>query len=295
MFEFYDRLRVLCSENKPFVSVTIVDSIGSVPQDAGSKMLVTADGLYYGTVGGGKIEKRAIEEALSLIVSLASGTEISDDPGSSIGPDCDKDSSVSRVRTGARRTHFVDWRLDKDVGMTCGGSVKLYFELFNVGVWNIVIFGAGHCSNALISLLTKLDCRITCYDQREEWLNRLPSSANLECVRCLDLPSMVPDIPKDSYVLLLTMGHTTDSPILLSILKRWNESPFPYLGVIGSRAKAARLYQDIEAAGLPIECRELFHCPMGLPLGNNHPYEIAVSITAQLLETRDRLSRKSSV
>lgn len=262
VLEFYEKLQELLHGNVPFVSVTIVDTIGSVPQNAGSKMLVTEEGLHYGTVGGGKIEKRAIEEAQAFL-------------------------SSDEIKVADARTKFVNWSLEKDVGMTCGGSTKLYFEVFNTHAWNIVVFGAGHCANALIDLLLKLDCRVTCFDQRQEWLDKLPYSSKLKKVRCNELPDMVSQLPAKSFVLLMTMGHTTDKPILLEILKNWEQKPFPYLGVIGSKAKAVRLYQDIAEAGLPSKYNDLFYCPMGLSVGNNHPQEIAISIVSQLLQIRD--------
>src|SRR5271155_348282 len=66
---FFDKLNELLNSATPFVMVTVVDTTGSVPQDAGSKMLVTESGLYAGTVGGGKVEARAIQEAMSLLKS----------------------------------------------------------------------------------------------------------------------------------------------------------------------------------------------------------------------------------
>ncbi len=201
-----------------------------------------------------------------------------------------KDASDAEfvIRAGGSRTRFVNWSLEKDIGMTCGGSVKLYFEVFNTHQWNIAIFGAGHCSNALINLLINLDCRVTCYDSRQEWLDRLPVSPKLKKVCAQDLPTMVPKIVPHSFVILMTMGHTTDKPILLEILRRWKSRTYPYLGIIGSKAKAVRLKQDIREAGLPIEYGDLFYCPLGLSIGNNHPQEIAISIVSQLLEERDK-------
>lgn len=257
MFEYYGKLNELLELNLPFVSVILVDTTGSVPQDAGNKMLVTREGLYFGTVGGGKVEKRALEEALLLLKS----------------PD------------QKQRTHFVNWSLSKDIGMTCGGMVKLYFELHNHNEWEIVIFGAGHVANAVINLLVNLECRITCIDPRQEWLNKLPGRPNLTTLLCKEMPTAVSTLPDKAFVLLITMGHTTDSPILIEILKTRR---FPYLGVIGSRAKAERLKQDIRAAGLDEAATEAFYCPMGLELGGNHPQEIAISIVAQLLQTRDK-------
>ena len=256
MSGFHERFHELLEAGAPFVAVTVVDTVGSAPQDRGAKMLVTARGLDTGTVGGGRVEAKAIAEALELLGG----------------------------RSPAERTRFVEWNLKRDVGMTCGGSVKLYYEAFNVASWQIVVFGAGHVANAVTRVLGQLDCRVTCYDTREEWLAKLPDSPNLTRVLSADLPGEVPAIPEGAFVLLMTMGHATDRPILLEILRTRS---FPFLGVIGSAAKAARLRKDVTEAGLPAECRELFHCPVGLPLGSNHPGEIAVSVAAQLIQVRD--------
>ena len=100
------------------------------------------------------------------------------------------------------------------------------------------------------------------------------------------MPSLVKTIPDDAFVVLMTMGHTTDKPILIEILRT---RTFPYLGVIGSDAKAAVLRRDIAEAGLPEEAKRAFFCPIGLDLGSNHPYEIAVSVVAQMIRIRDEL------
>jgi xanthine dehydrogenase accessory factor len=265
----------LMMENTPFVVITVVDSIGSVPNEVGNKMLVVDAGLHYGTVGGGKVEAKAISEAQKMLKNepLAQPVKASEDG----------------------HTHFVNWSLDRDIGMTCGGSVKLYFEAFNLNPWRIAVFGAGHCANALINILMHLDCRITCIDSRQEWLNKIPYTPKVIKIFSSDMPSKVDTIAPDSFVVLLTMGHTTDKPILIRMLKLYPQTKFPYIGVIGSDAKAARLEKDVAEAGLPPKSKELYHCPMGLALGNNHPQEIAISIAAQLLQERDKLRSKSKV
>lgn len=255
---YYEKINELLAAKVPFVAVTVVDTTGSVPNDAGTKMLVSDKGLYYGTVGGGKVENKAILQSIAMLSS--------EDP--------------------LKTTHFVNWSLERDVGMTCGGMVKLYFEKYNCTAWNIVVFGAGHVANALISLLLKLNCKITCIDPRAEWLDKLPAAAALNKQLIEDMPSAVAKLPKDAFVLLMTMGHSTDKPILLEILRT---RKFPYLGVIGSEAKAVKLRKDVLEAGLPEELCQAFFCPLGLALGSNHPQEIAISIAAQLLQERDRV------
>ncbi|QDU90751.1 XdhC and CoxI family protein [Pirellulimonas nuda] len=250
---FIDRYAELAASGSPFVAVTVVDVIGSTPQNAGSRMIVTRAGLDQGTVGGGKIEARAIEEARAMLHS-------------------------------GERTRFFDWSLKADIGMTCGGRVRVYMESCNVATWRIVIFGAGHVTQALAPVLVALPCTVTCVDPRQEWLDRLPLSVRTICTD--NPPTEVARLPEDASILCLTKGHASDLPVLLEIFQSGRS--FPLVGVIGSAAKRAVLRKELLQAGVAEE-RIDFQCPVGLPIGSNHPGEIAVSIAAQLLQTRDVL------
>lgn len=263
----YESLVALEREAVGFVLVTLVEALGSTPQDAGAKMLVTSAGRHAGTVGGGRVESRAIQFAQDLLADSNSG---------------------------AARPQLVNWSLKGDVGMTCGGSVKLYFEPhFAAGIsWPIVIFGAGHIAQALVPVLLPLACSLTVCDSRREWLEQLPRGRNLRIVQQDDPSGLVPALPGHAFVLCMTKGHTTDFPILSRALR---ERTFPFLGVIGSDAKAAILRRELVTAGISVERANQFHCPVGLDFGTNHPHEIALSIAAQLLAERDRLfSRKTT-
>jgi xanthine dehydrogenase accessory factor len=256
---YVERLAELAASGAPFASVTLVDAVGSTPQDAGSKMLVTAAGLDMGTVGGGRVEAKAIEYVRAMLAEPAGS---------------------------ARSSAFVEWNLQRDVGMTCGGVVKLYFEAYNHSQWQIAIFGAGHVAAAVVHCLLPLECRITCIDPREEWLARLPASLHLLKLHLADLPAHVDKLPSDAFVLCMTMGHRTDRPILEEIFRQGRQ--FPYLGVIGSHAKRKVLERELAAAGVAPEHFKSFHCPIGVDLGSNQPGEIAVSVAAQLIQERDR-------
>jgi xanthine dehydrogenase accessory factor len=265
---FIERLAELAAGGQPFVSVTLVDAVGSTPSDAGSKMLVTAHGLAHGTIGGGRVEAKAIAHAQSML--------------------CEPEGSppeTSEPRGSSPRSAFIEWNLQRDVGMTCGGVVKLFFDTYNHSQWQIAIFGAGHVAAALLHCLLPLECRITAIDPRHDWLARLPDHPRLQKVLTADAPAEVARLPDNAFVLCLTMGHRTDRPILEEIFRQ--RRTFPYLGVIGSQAKRKVLERELKSAGVSTEQLEQLHCPIGLALGSNLPGEIAVSVAAQLIQQRD--------
>lgn len=275
---FIERLAELAASGQTFVSVTLVDAVGSIPSTVGCKMLVTAEGLVHGTVGGGRVEAKAIAHAKSML----------GDPSEPRG----LRPQSSEPRGSSPRSSFVEWNLQRDVGMTCGGVVKLYFETFNHSAWQIVIFGAGHVAAAVIHCLLPLECRIMVIDAREEWLARLPENPRLAKVLTADAPAEVARLCDDAFVLCLTMGHRTDRPILEEIFRQ--RRTFPYLGVIGSHAKRKVLERELKAAGVEPEQLQQMHCPIGFNLGRNLPGEIAVSVVAQLIQVRDAHRTASS-
>jgi xanthine dehydrogenase accessory factor len=237
----------------PHALVTVVSARGSTPQDTGAKMLVTAEGRVAGTVGGGKIEAAAIGHAKELLAQIG-------------GP------------------QLLTWNLQRDVGMTCGGEMTLFFEPHAGGNgWMIVLFGAGHVAQALARVLAPLDCRLLCLDTRAEWLAQLPTAGNLAARRTDELASEVDALAEGAFVLAITQGHATDVPILRRALTR----NFPFVGAIGSQSKRAALERDLREAGIAPERIAALRCPLGLPLGTNHPQEIAISIAAELIQARD--------
>jgi xanthine dehydrogenase accessory factor len=272
MHGYWEHLQQLVAAGRPFVAVTLVDVVASAPAVAGAKMLVTEAGLHFGTIGGGKLELKALAEAGAMLAArVVSGED------------------------GAAGSRFAEWNLQRDVGMTCGGAVRLYFEAYNVAHWRIVIFGAGHCSQALVRLLLSLRCQVTVIDPRPEWLAKLPAAEDgrLQAVRAQGaMEAQVKELPRGAFVVLMTMGHASDQPILIEILKT-RAGDFPYIGVIGSAAKAAALRRGVLAAGVSEELVARYCCPIGLPIGTNDPAEIAVSVAGQLLQRRDGCSSES--
>jgi xanthine dehydrogenase accessory factor len=244
-----------------FVMVTWLAVKGHAPQDVGAKALVTPDGLYAGTVGGGKIEALCIAEAKRILASPMGFSP-----------------------------KIVNWNLQRDVGMSCGGEVTVLFELINPKPWRVIIFGAGHVGQSMARVFQTLNCRTTFVDSRAEWLIRLPIADHLEKVCIpemrdyLDVLLLEKDL--NPYFVLMTQGHAYDVPILREVFKKFPEAP--YIGVIGSKVKAIKIRNEMMNEGFSEELVRRLRCPMGIQFGNNDPPEIAISITAELLQVRDQ-------
>lgn len=261
--DFLSALTHLKESTKSFVVITLVKQIGSSPQEVGARAIVSSEGLEYGTVGGGKVENRAIQEAQRMIREK-------------------------------ERYLFTDWNLQRDIGMTCGGVVSFFFELFEKEhPFHVTVFGAGHIAQELVRLLLKLDCKILCIDPRQEWIDKLPSSPKLTVRRTDTMAEEVSKIPSKSFVTVMTMGHGTDLPILVETMKQRDR--FVYVGNVGSQQKYLRLKSDLQHAGIDEETVGRFYCPMGEDFGGNAPIEIAFSIVAQILRTRDEIFGKSEL
>ncbi len=251
MNEILKKINELIGGQTPFVEILVVDGRGSIPTTVGARALVTSKGIVAGTVGGGKVEARAIDLAKSL---LQNG-----------------------------ETQFVTWNLQKDIGMTCGGEMKIFFQVHQTKIWNIAVFGAGHVAQALVPLLCTLDCRIYCVDSRREWLDKIPDHSKLNKVISENPAAFVPDLPRDTFFVCMTQGHAFDLPILQKI---FSTREAPYVGAIGSLSKSKVLRNDLQKSGVSAE---KLICPIGLPLGDNSPAEIAVSVAAQLIQYRENL------
>lgn len=252
--KIWTRVSGILREGSDLIVVTVTGCRGSVPCVLGGKALITADGLVEGTVGGGKVEAMVTAEATAMLA-------------------------------GGERCFSRKWNLQRDIGMTCGGEMELLFEKVEAGSgWHIVIFGAGHVSQALIPVLAAMNCRIDVVEERREWLSRTIDLPNVSKHLVSKFEGGVDLVEKNSMVVSITKGHTSDRPVLRDILRKFPDIPF--LGVIGSAAKRAVLTRELREDGISEDSLDGIVCPLGIPIGGNDPAEIAVSIAAQLLERK---------
>jgi xanthine dehydrogenase accessory factor len=143
----------------------------------------------------------------------------------------------------------------------------------------LFIIGAGHVGYHLARVAADVGFRIHVVDDREKFANaeRFPG-AN---VIVEPIPEWLhrAELPAAAYVVVVTRGHQHDLEAMRALAAR----DLKYLGLIGSRAKIARIYEALLAEGMPSECLQRVHAPIGLDIGAVTPAEIAISILAQLI------------
>jgi len=239
---------------EPAALVTIVATTGSTPQRVGAKMLVFADGRLVGTIGGGCYENDAFWKAREAITS--------------------------------RRPQLVHYELDDDfaqeTGLICGGQMSVYIEPIEPSP-ELYVIGAGHVGFHLANLAHEVGFRVHVVDDREKFANteRFPNAVE---VVADDIPSWIgrTPLPVHAYVVIVTRGHNND----LEALRALAQKDLRYLGLIGSRAKVARIYDQLTADAVPPDVLKQVHAPIGLDIGAVTPQEIAVSILAELIAVK---------
>jgi xanthine dehydrogenase accessory factor len=146
-----------------------------------------------------------------------------------------------------------------------------------------VIFGGGHCAQALAPLLHTVGFRVTVFDERAEYACRenFPTAEQIIVGDYTKIGDYL-QFTADDYIVVMTNGHSYDLDVQDQILR----GDFAYVGVIGSRRKTAAVNQKLRERGVKEAAIERVHTPIGTPIKAVTPEEIAVSIAGELIYTR---------
>ena len=234
------------------VLATVVQVTGSAPQVPGAKLVVLADGRAAGTVGGGAFERRVLEEARSAL-----------DPAS-------------------QPTRLLTLNLTRDLGMCCGGEMKVFLERV-LGPERLVVFGGGHIGKALAEAAARVGFAVTVVDEREEWAApaRFPQAREVVNEEPeVALPELLLD--EATFCVVVTHDHKLDQALVKSLLG----SRARFVGLVASRTKRNKFVARLRAQGLSETELGRLRSPLGLALGAITPEEIALSIVAELVAVR---------
>lgn len=246
----YEEILNLEKSGRSGVLCTIVSTKGSTPRREGSKMLVYEGGEITGTIGGGEMEHRVIDEALE---ALSEG----------------KPRLVLYAMIDPERG---------DPGV-CGGQLQIYVEPI-LPLKTLVIIGGGHVGKAVAYLGKWLGFRVVICDDRSDFLNAesIPEADQFYNDPIRAIRNEI-EITPWTYFVLTTRSVEIDISILPTIL----ESEPAYIGVIGSKRRWATTREQLIRYGIPEKKIDLIQSPIGLQLKAETPEEIAVSIMAEII------------
>ncbi|SMP65130.1 xanthine dehydrogenase accessory factor [Desulfonatronum zhilinae] len=148
------------------------------------------------------------------------------------------------------------------------------------------LFGAGHVAREVAILAHRVDFRVEVHDDRPDFANpeRFPLADAVHVPENMG-HALTQDgyrIDGNSYVVIVTRGHTHDMDVLAQALG----TQAAYIGMIGSRRKRDAIYAALRGQGFRQDDLSGVHCPIGLDINAQTPAEIALSIVAELVKIR---------
>jgi len=317
---------------------SIVRRRGSLPMSATAKLLVTADGARFGTVGGGCLEADIMEQALDVCerrlpkcTSHSLNAELAGDYGLTCGGTADvfiepvvPDAALAALYAAAAavvargdrcvlatarawpdgtprkllRTAHGAHGVNDDPGMHAAldafddgrGEEPLLGDALVVealvGAPRLVVFGAGHVGARISEAAAFGGFRVTIVDDRADFADaaRLPWAAQVLVCDFSDVRAAA--VAATDYVVICTRGHQHDALIASQVAGLHPR----FLGMLGSRRKAALTKQALLGWGVPEADLAPIVCPVGLDVGADTPAEIAISVVAQLVAVRRQMA-----
>ncbi len=252
MENIFIELANLIRQKKVGALCVLTRVFGSSPRKEGAKMIVLEEGDISGTIGGGSLEYKVIEEA--------------------------------RKAMEINKPRYLKYVLEKDLGMKCGGSLEVYIEPFGRKP-ELYIFGAGHVGKNVMLLAANYGFDIKLIDGREEVMKAFTPAENVElyCEEPLSYVARMKAAP-DACFVLVSHSHLLDEQILEKLIR----VPHRYLGMIGSKAKIKKISQNLLQRGIREEELAGVDMPIGIKFQAETPEELAVSILAKLIDVKNR-------
>ena len=312
-------LEELAEKGQDAVLLLAAEREGSTPGAASAKLLVTAEGRIWGTIGGGQLELHCQQRAAALLKERRCAVERLDLrpqgagrldmlcggsvivwyhylPAGSLraaGSGC-RYLLLTQTKEGAGRAGLLRGTELPEAALKGSargrGFLRLdpegdscYLERLTDPV-RVHIFGGGHIARTLVPGLAKVGFGCRVYDDREEFARpeRFPEAELVQRVDMERLTELCARLTGNDYVCVMTHGHRHDYAVLRQVLA----TPAGYIGVIGSAKKAAATADRLRAEGVSETDLDRLTTPIGLPILAETPEEIAVSILAQLIQVR---------
>jgi xanthine dehydrogenase accessory factor len=238
----------LLDEGETFALATVIGAEGATPRSMGSKMIITKAGKTYGSIGGGRVERLVVSEALQAL-----------------------QEEKSRVMN-----YVLEKEDEGGIGMPCGGKMEVFVDCIQPKP-TLLIIGGGHISASLARLGCMIDFSVIVLDplaKREDFPDEcqvVSESVNegLSGIR----------ITSQTFVVVATR-HEHDEEALRGVIK----SNAAYIGLVGSKKRAGIVFQALKDRGVAEDRIRSVYSPIGLNIDAETPEEIAISIIAEIIK-----------
>ena len=134
-------------------------------------------------------------------------------------------------------------------GILKSAGHRIFVERFGAAP-RLVVCGGGHVGASVVRLAKLLGLPVTALEDRPEFAEEL-RQAGADAVLCLPFTEGLAQIPggQETYFVVVTRAHSCDIACLRSILQK----PAAYVGMMGSRKRAALVHTQLAELGLPQE------------------------------------------
>jgi xanthine dehydrogenase accessory factor len=318
MAKVWARIRETIERQGAAGLISVIGAAGSVPREAGARVVLQPTGGFFGTIGGGRLEYEAIAAARAVLAAGRGRAQFRDWPlGPNLGQCCggvvktltetfDQNDlaavrrfeaaekagafdAVSRVAEDGRIVRKFAPRdtASEHAGTTMPFGKTLFHESFGEVLTPVLLFGAGHVGRAVVLALAPLPFAVRWIDSRPDQFPQFVPQ-NVVTVRTDAVAREMDEAPRDAMVIVMTHSHPIDFDITAAALQR---DTFEYVGLIGSETKRSRFVNWARQMRVTSAQIGRLVCPIGIPeIHGKEPATIAAGLAAQLLITRERAS-----
>ncbi|HLH86139.1 MAG TPA: XdhC family protein, partial [Thermoplasmataceae archaeon] len=160
----------------------------------------------------------------------------------------------------------------------CGGVIEIYLEPF-LPSQRLIIIGQGgkdEIEDDLVLLGKKLNFNVTVVDHAP-YLSNQPDRVISE----LDYNLQDLKLGANDFVVVLTKGDRD-----ITVLQQISKQEPAYVGLLASKNRIAHDFEILKKNGVSEDFLKSIHAPVGIKLGAVSPFEIAVSIAAEIISVR---------
>jgi xanthine dehydrogenase accessory factor len=310
----WSRIRDAVAAGERVALIGVVASAGSVPRGVGARIVLRADGGFFGTIGGGALEYEALAEAGDalahggdpLLRAWPLGPDLGQCCGGRVTTLTEIFSPADRAIVADLATREAAGRFDTLTRVSSSGVSRelvpgppsdpapppdapalsgVFRESFGEDRTPLLLFGAGHIGRAVVLALAPLPFRIRWCDPRAQAFPAV-IPGTVEPVSEPLIETELARAPEGAFILVMTHSHPLDLAIVAHALAR---DDLAYVGLIGSLTKRTRFTRRLREAGLSSDCLARLVCPIGLPgIDDKEPAVIAASVAAELLLKRQQ-------